>query len=59
MSRRPKSAGTIFWGLTLVVIGGLLLARNLGYVIPIWGPLARYWPILIIAWGLLKLVDYY
>jgi DUF4097 and DUF4098 domain-containing protein YvlB len=42
-----------------VVIGALLLARNLGYSIPIWGPLVRYWPVLIIAWGCLKLVDYY
>jgi Putative adhesin/Domain of unknown function (DUF5668) len=54
-----RSAGTIFWGLTLVAIGGLLLARNLGYSIPIWGYVARYWPALLIAWGLLKFVDYY
>src|SRR6185295_7289330 len=59
MSRRRTSAGSIFWGITLVAIGGLLLARNFGYVIPIWGPLARYWPVLIIAWGFLKLLDYY
>src|SRR5207244_13250864 len=54
-----RSAGTIFWGLTLVSIGGLLLARNLGYSIPIWGYVARYWPALLIAWGVLKFVDYY
>src|SRR5687767_1145066 len=58
MSRR-SSAGSIFWGLTLVAIGGLLLARNVGYNIPIWRGLARYWPVLIIVWGLLKLFDYY
>ena len=57
MSRRT-SAGSIFWGLTLVAIGALLLARNLGYSVPIWGAIARYWPVLIIVWGLLKLVDY-
>jgi hypothetical protein len=54
-----RSAGSIFWGLTLVVIGGLLLAQNLGYAVPIWGPLALYWPALIIAWGLIKLLDYF
>ena len=54
-----RSAGTIFWGLTLVTIGALLLARNLGYTIPIWGYVARYWPALLIGWGLLKFVDYY
>ena len=59
MSRRRASAGSIFWGVTLVAVGGLLLARNLGYSIPIWGPLVRYWPVLIIGWGVLKLVDYY
>ncbi|MBI4474500.1 MAG: hypothetical protein HY646_17655 [Acidobacteria bacterium] len=58
MSRR-RSIGTIFWGLTLMGIGGLLLARNMGYSIPIWSALARYWPVLIIVWGLMKLVDYY
>ncbi len=54
-----RSAGTIFWGVTLVAIGGLLLARNLGYPIPIWIYVAKYWPALLIAWGLLKFVDYY
>ncbi|MBI2149671.1 MAG: DUF4097 family beta strand repeat protein [Acidobacteria bacterium] len=54
-----RSAGTIFWGLALVAIGGLLLARNLGYPIPIWTHIARYWPALLIAWGLLKFIDYY
>jgi len=58
MSRR-RSAGGVFWGLALVALGGVLLARNLGYEIPIWSGIARYWPVLIILWGLLKLVDYY
>lgn len=59
MSRRQTSVGSIFWGLILVAIGALLLARNFGYSIPIWNALTRYWPVLIIAWGLLKLADYY
>jgi DUF4097 and DUF4098 domain-containing protein YvlB len=54
-----RSAGAIFWGLTLMAIGALLLARNMGYSIPVWGYIARYWPALLIAWGLLKFVDYY
>lgn len=54
-----RTVGTIFWGLTLVIIGGLLLARNLGYAIPIWSGLARYWPVLIIVWGVVKLVEYF
>src|SRR5215467_11055121 len=54
-----RTAGGIFWGCTLMVIGALLLARNLGYNIRIWGYIARYWPVLLIVWGVLKLVDYY
>jgi hypothetical protein len=54
-----RSAGTIFWGMTLVAVGALLLARNLGYPLPVWSYIARYWPALLIAWGFLKLVDYY
>ena len=54
-----RSAGTIFWGLTLVTVGALLLARNMGYSLPVWTYVARYWPALLIAWGMLKFFDYY
>src|SRR5437867_2655135 len=53
-----RSAGAVFWGLALVVIGAVLLAHNLGYTIHIWPYVSRYWPALLIAWGLLKLVDF-
>jgi hypothetical protein len=54
-----RSAGAIFWGLTLVGVGGLLLAHNLGYPIRIWPYVVRYWPALLIVWGLLKFLDYF
>jgi len=54
-----RSAGTIFWGLTLVAIGGLLLAHNLGYTIHVWPYIVRYWPVTLIAWGMLKFVDFF
>src|SRR5215510_5893784 len=54
-----RSAGAIFWGSTLVAIGGLLLAHNMGYSIHIWPYIVRYWPALLIGWGLLKFVDYF
>jgi len=45
----------------LIVLGVLFLLGNLGYVR--WGQLgylfARYWPLLIILWGLIKLAEYY
>lgn len=54
-----RSAGAIFWGIMLVAIGVLLLAHNLGYPLQIWPYVARYWPALLIAWGLLKFLDYF
>src|SRR4030095_3398249 len=55
---RPRSAGTVFWGLILVTVGMVLLLKNIGYDIPIWSGVARYWPVLLIVWGLVKLADY-
>ena len=57
MSRRPY-AGSVFWGLALVAAGAVLLARNIGYDIPIWTGIATYWPVLLILWGGAKIVDY-
>jgi hypothetical protein len=36
----------------------VLLLKNIGYEIPIWSGIARYWPVLLIVWGVVKLVDY-
>ena len=55
MTRRIS--GAIFWGLVFVAFGALFLARNLGYPVPLWTMLARYWPVLLIMWGLFKLID--
>jgi len=54
-----RSAGAIFWGLTLVALGGVLLLYNFGYPIHVWTYVARYWPALLIGWGLLKFVDFF
>jgi hypothetical protein len=56
---RIRSAGSLFWGFVLLAAGGLLLARNLGYPIPLWSGIARYWPVVLIFWGLFKMVDYF
>src|SRR5688572_25770206 len=55
---RPRHAGSIFWGLILIGVGMIFLLKNLGYEIPIWAGIARYWPILLIVWGSIKMVDY-
>ena len=55
---RPRSAGSVFWGLILISVGTIFLFKNLGYEIPVWAGVARYWPILLILWGVIKLFDY-
>ena len=39
----------------MIAVVGLL--RGLGYDVPIWEGLSEYWPVLIIGWGLVKLLD--
>src|SRR5262249_10511215 len=56
---RVRTAGSFFWGVMLLAVGALLLARNLGYAIPLWDGIARYWPAVLILWGIFKLIDYF
>lgn len=44
-------SGSIFWGIVLVLFGGVLLAQNMGLVPPgvnIW---AIFWPLALVAFG--------
>ena len=50
--------GSVFGALMLIGIGGLFLYANLHPDFSAWALLAKYWPVLIIFWGLGKLVDY-
>jgi len=50
--------GSIFWALLLISIGALFLWANIDPTVRPWYLIGRYWPILIIFWGLSKLVDY-
>jgi hypothetical protein len=43
--------------LLLIAIGGLFLARNLYPELPLLDYLARYWPFLLIVWGVLRLAE--
>jgi len=42
----------IFWGLSLIIIGTLLVARNVGWIDFNWFNILRLWPLLFILWGL-------
>ena len=50
--------GSIFWALTLIGVGGIFLYQNFNPSIHPWQIIAKFWPILIIFWGLSKLIDF-
>lgn len=53
-SEKPKRGSKIFWGLVLILAGVLILLENLGYL---RHDIIRFWPVLVIIWGIKKLVD--
>ncbi len=55
---RISSAGAIYWAVALAAIAILLLVQGLGHRLPMWGYVVRGWPVLLIAWGVCKIVDY-
>lgn len=58
MSAYGYRRGSIFWALTLIAVGGVFLYSNFNPAIRPWQMIAKFWPILIIFWGLSKLMDY-
>jgi DUF4097 and DUF4098 domain-containing protein YvlB len=50
--------GSIFWALTLIAVGAIFLWESFNPSIHPWQVIAKFWPILIIFWGLSKLVVY-
>ena len=51
---RSKRKDPLVWGIVLIVVGALFLLQN---TIDIWWTIARLWPVLLIAWGALKLYN--
>ncbi len=51
--------GSVFGALLLIGIGFLFLYANVNPEFNPWTLLARYWPVLIIFWGLSRLADYF
>jgi hypothetical protein len=43
----------IFWGILILIVGLLFLGNNLGYIS---GSVWRWWPLLLILWGIKKLI---
>src|SRR5690348_5193327 len=48
---------SIFSGLVLILIGGLLLADRLHPGMDLWHVIVRFWPVLLILWGAAKLIE--
>ena len=44
--------------LVLIIIGLLFLLRNFGIRFPIWHFFGHWWPLLLILWGVIKLIEY-
>jgi hypothetical protein len=58
MSTYIYRRGSIFWALTLIGVGAIFLWENFNPAVHPWQVIAKFWPILIIFWGLSKLIDY-
>jgi DUF4097 and DUF4098 domain-containing protein YvlB len=43
--------------LLLIVIGGLFLARNIYPEMPLLDWISQYWPVILIGWGLLRIIE--
>jgi DUF4097 and DUF4098 domain-containing protein YvlB len=59
MSTMRYRRGTFFWALILIAIGAIFLDQNFNPAVHPWSIIARYWPVLIIIWGISKLMDYF
>lgn len=53
-SEKSRRGSKVFWGLVLILAGALILLDNLGYLSH---DIIRFWPVLVIIWGIKKLVD--
>jgi len=53
--RRPSPS--LFTAIVLILFGLLLLAHNFHESFGIWGIFRRWWPALLILWGLVRLVE--
>ena len=55
MATQARSSG-LFSGLVLISVGALLLLHNYGHL-DLQGFFGRWWPLLIIFWGAVKLYE--
>lgn len=51
--KKDRKGSKVFWALVLIAVGVLILLYNLGYLTH---DIIRFWPVLVILWGIKKLV---
>ncbi|MDH5715342.1 MAG: DUF5668 domain-containing protein [Candidatus Aminicenantes bacterium] len=55
MTARRRNSGTFIFGLVLVAIGALFLVDNFTYI-DVWYYAWRFWPVILILFGLSKIL---
>jgi hypothetical protein len=58
VSNGGQSRGSIFSGVLLILLGILFLAARSNPDLRFWNLFWHYWPVLIILWGIAKLIDH-
>lgn len=53
-SDSPEKRRRIFWGLVFLLVGLCILLYNLGLIDQ---EMTRFWPVILILWGIKKLID--
>jgi len=59
MTNGARQRSSIFTGLLLILLGILFLLQRFDPQLGIGHLLSRYWPVLLILWGLAKLIDHF
>jgi hypothetical protein len=52
-------AASIFFPVLAIAVGGLILARHALPALPLGVWIANYWPVLLILWGLIRLLEHF
>ena len=55
-----NSSDSIFWGIVIILLGFLFLAKNLGWAhIDIWEFMGTYWPLILVYIGSKNIILYF
>jgi len=52
---KVRSAESLVFGIVLLALGTLFLLDNLGWDIDFWRYVAKFWPLVLIVFGVIKI----